>query len=104
MSSVLSKKYTNPSADIIEVLAGLDAVDKLMNDFSNSLDTIIKTGARGEQSPFYVYDSTLVRVVTGHDIYRSASKLFLPNQLGKHLLWTERAYLHQSLERTCNVQ
>ena len=50
MSSVLSKRYTNPSADIIEVLAGLDTFDKLMNDLSNSLDTIIKIGIRGEQS------------------------------------------------------
>ena len=50
MSSVLSKRYTNPSADIIEVLAGLDTFDKLMSDLSNSLDTIIKKGTRGEQS------------------------------------------------------
>jgi hypothetical protein len=49
MSSVLSKRYTNPSADIIDVLAGLDSVDKLMNDLSNGLDTVIKTGVRGRQ-------------------------------------------------------
>ena len=49
MSSVLSKKYTNPSADIIDVLAGLDSVDKLMNDLSNGLNTIVKTGSRGNQ-------------------------------------------------------
>lgn len=48
MSSVLSKKYTNPSTDIIEVLAGLDMVDKLMNDLSSSLNVIIKTGPTGK--------------------------------------------------------
>jgi hypothetical protein len=48
MSSVLSKRYTNPSADIIEVLAGLNTFDKLMNDLSNSLDKIVKNGIGGE--------------------------------------------------------
>jgi hypothetical protein len=47
MGSVFTKKYTNPSADVIEVFAGLDAVDKLMNDLSSGLDLIIKTSNNG---------------------------------------------------------
>jgi hypothetical protein len=56
---VLSKRYTNPSADIIEVLAGLDTFDKLMNDLSKSLDMVIKTGDRGKLSK--VSSSTAAR-------------------------------------------
>lgn len=84
MSSVLSKKYTNPSADIIEVLAGLDAVDKLMNDFSNSLDTIIKTGARAMFKKKAVkaslavvaggYQTTLTSYFTHRDLFPGLMK------------------------------
>lgn len=52
MDSVFAKKYTNPSADIIEVFAGLDAIDKLMNDLSGGLDLIIKTNAKSGLNPF----------------------------------------------------
>lgn len=41
---MLAKKYTNPSADIIEVLAGLDNVDSVFTDLVNTLDTAIKDG------------------------------------------------------------
>jgi hypothetical protein len=47
---VLSKKYTNPSSDIINVLAGLDEVDVVLADFVAMLDTAIKAG-RSCQSP-----------------------------------------------------
>ncbi len=39
----LSKKYTNPSSDIINLLAGLDAVDSLFTTFVTTLDTLIKS-------------------------------------------------------------
>lgn len=42
LSTVLSKRYTNPSTDVIEILAGLDNVDKLMSDFVQGLEAIIK--------------------------------------------------------------
>ncbi|KAH8811823.1 hypothetical protein F5884DRAFT_783550 [Xylogone sp. PMI_703] len=43
-SSVLTKKYTNPSSDIINVLAGLDKVDAIFTDFVAALDVTIRTG------------------------------------------------------------
>jgi hypothetical protein len=57
MGSVFTKKYTNPSADVIEVFAGLDAVDKLMSDLSSGLDLIIKTSNKGRLRTFYFFRS-----------------------------------------------
>lgn len=42
--AVLAKKYTNPSSDIIEVLAGLDAIDTIFADFVGALDATIRNG------------------------------------------------------------
>lgn len=44
LASVLVKKYTNPSSDIINVLAGLDEVDAIFTEFVAALDTAIRTG------------------------------------------------------------
>lgn len=44
LTSVLSKKYTNASSDIINVLAGLDEVDAVFTDFVAALDVTIRTG------------------------------------------------------------
>ncbi|PSR74756.1 hypothetical protein BD289DRAFT_379807, partial [Coniella lustricola] len=46
LSSVLGKKYTNPSSDIITILAGLDHIDALFTDFVGSLDYIIRNDKR----------------------------------------------------------
>lgn len=43
-ATVLPKKYTNPSSDIIAVLAGLDHVDQIFTDFVSALDGIIRNG------------------------------------------------------------
>ncbi|KAI1869328.1 uncharacterized protein JN550_005958 [Neoarthrinium moseri] len=43
-SAVLPKKYTNPSSDIIAVLAGLDQVDHIFTEFVAALDAIIRNG------------------------------------------------------------
>ncbi|KAJ4311028.1 hypothetical protein N0V94_008154 [Neodidymelliopsis sp. IMI 364377] len=40
----LTKKYTNPSSDIISVLAGLHDADTVMTDFIATLDSVIRTG------------------------------------------------------------
>lgn len=40
----LEKKYTNPSSDIIEVLAGLDNVDAVFTELVTTLDQVIKDG------------------------------------------------------------
>ncbi|KAI4719608.1 DUF1741-domain-containing protein [Aureobasidium sp. EXF-10727] len=44
LTKVFSKRYTNPSSDIIEVLAGLDNVDTVFNDLVMVLDTTISSG------------------------------------------------------------
>ncbi|KAG9185538.1 hypothetical protein G6011_06869 [Alternaria panax] len=44
LDAALSKKYTNPSADIIAVLTGLHDADAVMTDFVATLDTAIRGG------------------------------------------------------------
>jgi hypothetical protein len=44
LDAALTKKYTNPSSDIISVLAGLHDADAVMTDFIATLDTVIRTG------------------------------------------------------------
>ena len=44
LGGVLAKRYTNPSADIITVLAGLDEVDAVFSDFANAIESVIRTG------------------------------------------------------------
>ena len=44
LAGVLSKRYTNPSSDIITVLAGLDEVDAVFSDFANAIETTIRAG------------------------------------------------------------
>ncbi|KAF2862636.1 DUF1741-domain-containing protein [Piedraia hortae CBS 480.64] len=41
---VLGKKYTSPSSDVIEVLAGLDKVDSVFNELVAVLDDVIDKG------------------------------------------------------------
>jgi hypothetical protein len=44
MIAVLGKKYTNPSSDIIELLAGLDHIDTVFAEFVGGLDSLIRNG------------------------------------------------------------
>ncbi|KAK0736546.1 hypothetical protein B0T21DRAFT_367166 [Apiosordaria backusii] len=44
MTCVLGKRYTNPSSDIIEVLAGLDQIDSVFGDFVAALEGLIRNG------------------------------------------------------------
>ncbi|RYP01830.1 hypothetical protein DL764_006061 [Monosporascus ibericus] len=48
-AAILPKKYTNPSSDIIAILAGLDQIDAVFTDFVGTLDGIIRNG----KSPNY---------------------------------------------------
>ncbi|KAL9068698.1 MAG: hypothetical protein Q9161_006012 [Pseudevernia consocians] len=45
---ILTKRYTNPSADIITVLAGLDEVDAVFFEFANAIESNIRTGRSAE--------------------------------------------------------
>jgi len=42
LCAVFTKKYTNPNTDVIEVLAGLDTIDRLMSDLVHGLESIIR--------------------------------------------------------------
>ena len=44
LAGVLAKRYTNPSSDIITVLAGLNDVDAVFSDFASTLESIIRSG------------------------------------------------------------
>ncbi|KHJ33956.1 putative chromosome 10 open reading frame 76 [Erysiphe necator] len=44
MAAIFRKKYTNPSSDVIDLLAGLDQVDKIFTDFVAALDITIRNG------------------------------------------------------------
>ena len=44
LDAALTKKYTNPSSDVISVLAGLHDADAVMTDFVAVLDTVIRNG------------------------------------------------------------
>ena len=44
MVSVLAKRYTNPSSDIIELLAGLDHIDTVFTEFVGALESLIRNG------------------------------------------------------------
>jgi hypothetical protein len=48
LGGVLSKKYTNPSADVIAVLAGLNEVDKRVSHLVNGIDNIARNGSSSE--------------------------------------------------------
>lgn len=49
-SVVLTKKYTNPSSDIIDVLAGLANVDAVFSDLVATLDGATKNGRDGRDA------------------------------------------------------
>lgn len=50
LASALSKRYTNPSSDIIAVLAGLDEVDYICSEFVTVLDSLIRNGSSCKHS------------------------------------------------------
>ncbi|KAL1855363.1 hypothetical protein Daus18300_011081 [Diaporthe australafricana] len=85
LSAVLSKKYTNPSSDIITVLAGLDHVDAVFTDFVGSLDFIIRNGKTMELRQKAVevalavtsgaYQTSLLTYLIQRDMFPSVMKL-----------------------------
>jgi hypothetical protein len=44
LGGVLTKKYTNPSSDVIEILAGLDQVDRRVSDLVKVIDDLVRKG------------------------------------------------------------
>ena len=51
---VLGKKFTNPSSDIIEVLAGLDNVDAVFTELVTTLDQAIKEGRTSKMMTYLI--------------------------------------------------
>ncbi len=45
LGGVLTKKYTNPSSDVIAVLAGLHEVDKRVSDLVNGIEDLVRNGS-----------------------------------------------------------
>ncbi|KAF3387329.1 hypothetical protein F1880_001577 [Penicillium rolfsii] len=84
LTSILRKKYTNPSSDVITVLAGLDEVDNVISEFVAVLDGIVRNGSSLElrQKAIRVaiamtsgaYKTSLVSYLTHRDLFPSLMK------------------------------
>ncbi|KAI2708921.1 hypothetical protein CBS147333_3286 [Penicillium roqueforti] len=84
LTSILSKKYTNPSSDVITVLAGLDEVDHVISDFVAVLDRIIRNGSSFDVRLKAIktaiamtsgaYKTSLVSYLTHRDLFPSLMK------------------------------
>lgn len=87
LASVLPKKYTNPSSDIINVLAGLDQVDAVFTEFVAALDVTIRTGRsldtrqKAIEAALSVvsgaYQTSLLSYFTHRDLFPSLMKFIL---------------------------
>jgi hypothetical protein len=51
LDAALAKKYTNPSSDVISVLAGLRDADAVMTDLVAMLDTVMRSGRSSRYRP-----------------------------------------------------
>ncbi|CAI7604830.1 unnamed protein product [Penicillium bialowiezense] len=85
LTSVLSKKYTNPSSDVITVLAGLDEVDHVISEFVTVLDRTIRNGSTLDMRLKAIktaiamtsgaYKTSLVSYFTHRDLFPSLMKV-----------------------------
>ncbi|KAL9601960.1 MAG: hypothetical protein Q9219_002184 [cf. Caloplaca sp. 3 TL-2023] len=76
---VLAKRYTNPSSEIITVLAGLDDVDDVFPNFANAIEMVVRAGGSIEtrQKAIMVaialtagaYQTSLVSYFTHRDLF-----------------------------------
>lgn len=64
LCAVFSKRYTNPNTDVIEVLAGLDAIDRLMSDLVHGLESTIRQ-SNNESLRTKALETTLALVAGG---------------------------------------
>ncbi|KAL2821922.1 hypothetical protein BJX63DRAFT_427284 [Aspergillus granulosus] len=85
LACILKKKYTNPSSDVITVLAGLDKVDQVISNFVSVLDGIIRSGSSMDirfkairtaiAMTSGAYKTSLVSYFTHRDLFPSIMKL-----------------------------
>ncbi|KAF3481334.1 uncharacterized protein GIQ15_04093 [Arthroderma uncinatum] len=76
LASALAKKYTNPSSDIIAILAGLDEVDHVCSEFVSVLDGIIRNGSNLEVR-LKAIDATTAMFIHDSDTHTQVLKPFL---------------------------
>ncbi|PWY87279.1 DUF1741-domain-containing protein [Aspergillus sclerotioniger CBS 115572] len=84
LACVLKKKYTNPSSDVITVLAGLDDVDHVISNFVAVLDGIIRNSSSYDLRLKAIrtaiamtggaYKTSLVSYFTHRDLFPSLMK------------------------------
>ncbi|KAG9248997.1 hypothetical protein BJ878DRAFT_485705 [Calycina marina] len=84
LAAVLSKKYTNPSSDIINVIAGLDHIDAIFTQFVAALDVTIRTGRNLDTRQKAIgaalsvvsgaYQTSLLSYFTHRDLFPSLMK------------------------------
>ena len=55
LEAALSKKYTNPSSDILSILAGMHDADTVLSDFVATLDAVIRNGRSCERREPQLY-------------------------------------------------
>ena len=91
LSAVLSKKYNNPSSDVIDLLAGLDRVDAVLSDFVAALDQLLRYGKTATIRRLAVqvalamtagaYQTTLLTYFIQRDLFPSIIKVGVSSSL-----------------------
>ncbi|KAL8883203.1 MAG: hypothetical protein Q9192_007361 [Flavoplaca navasiana] len=96
LSIVLTKRYTNPSSEIIAVLAGLDQVDACFLHFVDAIETVVRSGGSVETRQKAVevgialtagaYQTSLVSYFTHRDLFPGLTKYILDVDDPHHVL------------------
>lgn len=93
----MTKKYTNPSSDVIAVLAGLDQVDPTISDFVKCVDGIIRNGAGCKQ---FITDNIRIAAATDRlavDIRQRAIEAALSMAAGAYQTGLVSYFTHRDL-------
>lgn len=87
LSAALAKRYNNPSADVIDLLAGLDRVDAVLSDFVAALDQILRWGTTETMRTRAVevilavtagaYQTTVLTYFIQRDLFQAIMKIIL---------------------------
>ncbi|KAG5926118.1 hypothetical protein E4U42_003645 [Claviceps africana] len=96
-SCLLSKRYPHPSSDVINVLAGLDHIDAVFTDFTNTFDSIIRNGespATTRHGAIKVllaftagaYQTTLFTYLIQRDLFPAVMKFVHDSETPGHVL------------------
>ncbi|KIX05247.1 uncharacterized protein Z518_06119 [Rhinocladiella mackenziei CBS 650.93] len=95
LCAVFTKKYTNPNTDVIEVLAGLDTIDRLMSDLVHGLESIIRQATK-ESLRTKALETVLALVAGG--FHTSLVSYFMHRDLFSALM----KYVHDVHEKPVN--